>query len=342
MPKIKKRTVFIFLLLLIILYVVIAVIPKVTGALTQTEVVEYGTIRIENEATCYIMRDETVYTASNSGTTKYFVEEGTQVKKGTTILELAAASGEENPGETKYDGILSRLGSTVVVDDDHVSKRKGVLSYYVDGYENYFSPANIGKLNYDKTKTLEVTPLSVKAESVVKGSPIFKISDNSKWYIVFWAEQADITKYEVDKRVTAVLPKGEIRGTIVNITEDNKRWQITIETNRYYEKFTEERVVDGTIRTADSSGLIINNGCLTTKDDQVGAYVKKTTGDFVFMPVQVILSDGEKTLISEGTYFDEEGLPVDTVKVYDEVLKNPKAETTEKKGEEDNKEEKKQ
>ena len=84
----------------------------------------------------------------------------------------------------------------------------------------------------------------------------------------------------------------------------------------------------------DVSGLIINNGSLTTKGKQVGAYVKKTTGDFVFMPVQVIVSDGERSLIAEGTYFDEKGLPVDTVKVYDEVLRNPKAETSQSKDKE--------
>lgn len=326
MPKLKKRTAFIFILLLIILYAVIAVIPKVTGALTPTEIVEYGDIRIEKEATCYIMRDETVYTSSETGTTKYFVEEGTQIKKGTPILELAASGEKDKPSGEEYKAILSRLGSIVVVDDDHVSKRKGVLTYHVDGYENYFAIANVGKLNYEKTKALEVKPVNVKADTVVKGDPIFKICDNSKWYIVFWADRADITKYQIGKRVTAVLPKGEIRGTIVNITEEEKHWQITIETNRYYDKFTTERVVKGAIRTVDSSGLIINNGSLTTKDKQVGAYVKKTTGDFVFTPVQVILSDGERSLVAEGTYFDEKGLPVSTLKVYDEVLKNPKAE----------------
>ena len=98
---------------------------------------EYGDIRIEDEATCYIVRDETVYTAGASGTPKYFIEESTQIKKGTLVLELAVS--EQKEGETeedgRYDEILKRLGSSVVVDDDHVSKRKGVLTYY-DGYEN--------------------------------------------------------------------------------------------------------------------------------------------------------------------------------------------------------------
>lgn len=330
MPKIKKKTVIIFILLLIILYVVIAVIPKLTGALTRTEVVEYGDIRIEDEATCYIVRDETVYTAGASGTPKYFIEESTQIKKGTLVLELAVS--EQKEGETeedgRYDEILKRLGSSVVVDDDHVSKRKGVLTYYVDGYEKYFSVANVGKLNFDKTSALEISPLNVKGDTVAKGSPVFKICDNSKWYIVFWAEQEDTAQYQVGKQVTVVLPKGEIPGTIVDITEDEKKWQVTVETNRYYEGFTTERIVEGAIRTVDSSGLIINNGCLTTKDDQVGAYVKKTTGDFVFVPVHVFLSDGEKSLIAENIYFDEEGAPVNTIRVYDEVLRNPKVENS--------------
>ena len=334
MPKIKKKAVFIFILLLIILYVVITVIPRLTGALTQTEVVEYGDIRIESEAKCCILRDETVYTASATGSTKYFIEEGTQIKAGTPILELTPTGEKDKKTETKYDAILKRIGNAAVVDDDHVSKRKGVLTYHVDGYEKNFSVENLGKLDYEKTKALEVRTVNVKSEKVTKGAPIFKICDNSKWYIVFWADQADTAKYQVGNHITAVLPKGEIRGTIVNITQDGKQWQVTIETNQYYENFTKERVIKGTIRTMDASGLIINNGSLTTKGKQVGAYVKKTTGDFVFMPVQVIVSDGERSLIAEGTYFDEKGLPVDTVKVYDEVLRNPKAETSQSKDKE--------
>jgi len=75
----------------------------------------------------------------------------------------------------------------------------------------------------------------------------------------------------------------------------------------------------------DQRGLLISNSSLTTKDGVVGAYVKDTIGEFHFKPVRTIATDGRKTLVLEGIYYDENGQPVETVNVYDEVLKKPEA-----------------
>ena len=75
----------------------------------------------------------------------------------------------------------------------------------------------------------------------------------------------------------------------------------------------------------DQRGLLVTNSSLTTKDDVVGVYVKNTIDEFVFKPVRTIATDGKQTLVLEDVYYDEEGQPVETVNVYDEVLKNPEA-----------------
>ncbi|MEG0156757.1 MAG: HlyD family efflux transporter periplasmic adaptor subunit, partial [Anaerovoracaceae bacterium] len=312
-------------LTLIVIYVVIAIIPSLTGALTRTEILQYGQMRIADEVNCYTLRDETVYVASQAGTASYIIDEGTQIKKNVEVLAFTPGEGAKEGSESKYKDMLSRLGASVVPDETYLSQRKGVVTYYIDGYEDYFNIEKIKELDYDRTKAINAKPENIKREKIEQGDPLYKICDNSNWYVAFWIEQANITRYEVGKPVTIELPKGTIDASVSEIIENDKRWLVVTKTNRYYEEYTKERMNKGKILTTDTTGLLVSKGCLTSKDDQVGVYVKSTSEEYYFVPVQVLKSDGKKNLVAEGTYYDQEGKAVNTVKVYDEVLKNPKA-----------------
>ena len=51
--------------------------------------------------------------------------------------------------------------------------------------------------------------------------------------------------------------------------------------------------------------------------------VKQTSGEFVFTRIKVIASDGEYSVLKDVSFTDEDGNSVDTVNVYDEILKRP-------------------
>jgi len=331
MPKLTKKIIFIYLLILVALYLVIAVIPSLTGALTRTEVIEYGELKVSDKVKCYIVRDETVYAASENGTMKFSAEEGQQVKRGTKVLAFTEESNtskntkskDKTENSSKYEGIVDSLGDSIVPDSSYVSQRKGTFSFYIDGYENYFTPKNMKSLSQTKISEMTTQPKNVKRKTAVKGDPIYKISDNSKWYIACWIEETDVSKYEIGNSVTVELPKGDVKATINNIIEDGNQWLLILKTNRYYEGYTNIREAEGSLVTTDQEGLLISNRCITTKKNKVGVYVKNTSGDYNFKPIQALATDGKKTLVSEGTYYNDKGESVDTVEGYDEVLKNP-------------------
>lgn len=328
MPKLTKKTISIYVLALIALYIVIAVIPGLTGVLKRTEVIEYGKMRISDDVTFHIVRDETVYTSEASGTTNHLVKEGMLIKKGTSIMSVVAGDDDkkEDAKKSKFKAMLSRLGDGAVPAGDYASQRKGVVSYFVDGYESLFTVAQVKNITFEKAEKASDSPINVNKKTIIKGDPAFKICDNSKWYLLAWIKKESIPKYEVGKEVTIELPKAEVKGMIEDIKADKDQWLVVIGTNRYYKDFAKARKVKGSVRTIDTNGLIISNSCLTTSNKQVGVYVKDTTGEYVFTPVKVVVSDGEKSMVLEGTYFDEKGKAVNTVKVYDEVLKKPGAE----------------
>ena len=66
--KLKRILLYLFIASVITLAVIIYVYPMVTGALTQTSVVEYGNLQVTANATCYFIRRETVVPAGSSGT----------------------------------------------------------------------------------------------------------------------------------------------------------------------------------------------------------------------------------------------------------------------------------
>jgi hypothetical protein len=52
--------------------------------------------------------------------------------------------------------------------------------------------------------------------------------------------------------------------------------------------------------------------------------VKDKSGEYVFKPVKIITSDGEWSLVEVSYFYTDDGATkVETVNIYDEILKKP-------------------
>jgi putative membrane fusion protein len=330
MPKPNKRTIYVFVIALVTLYVVIEIIPFLTGAFTRTEILSYGQIKVEQEVVCYLVRDETVYSASESGEIKYKFEEGSLIKKGSTVLTLDkdGTKGEEEAEllkNSEYKDIIARLGDSLVADTKFTAAKRGIFSTYVDGYEAIFTSKNMEKLKFEDVNGMSVKGKDIQRTKTLKGEPIYKISNNAKWHMIFWINNNEAGKFEVGTTVSVSLPDGDVKATISKLVADEDRFMVILTTNRYYKSFASQRKVQSNVKMVDQRGLLVSNSSLTTKEGIVGVYVKNTIGDFVFKPVRTVATDGQNTLVLEDVYYDEEGQPIETVNVYDEVLKKPEA-----------------
>ena len=326
MAKKNRKPIYIFILALILLYVVIYIIPKVTGVFETTEILKAGTLQVSEDATCYFVREETVYEAGSAGSLDYLVDEGTHIRKGTKVVKLTedqAKSKDSAEEKSDYKDIITRLSDYVVRSADCKAQSSGILSYYIDGYEHYFSPKTMDELKYDKVEDLKVKAKDTKRKSTLEREPIFKVCDNDNWYLVCWVEAGSIAKYEVGKSVTVQLPQGDVEATVRSITEDGERWRIIFRSNRYYEAFASSRVEEATIVSQDYNGLIAKSKSITTKDGKPGVMVKQTSGEYAFTQVKVIAGDGEYSVLQDVSFIDENGNSVNTFNVYDEILKNP-------------------
>ncbi|MCR5481662.1 MAG: hypothetical protein K6F52_02605 [Clostridia bacterium] len=324
MTKRTKVLIYIFIPVLIALYGIIYVVPGVTGALTDTKILEYGTLRVTDEVTCYIVRNEKVHMAPVSGNIGYYIKDGALVKKGTQVLTVdgAALSESEANAESKYGDITQRLGGDGV-STDFTADAKGVVSYYVDGYENVFSPENMKNLKYEEVKDYSLNEQNLVRNTTKKGEPLFKVCDSSNWHIICWVKEGNVSKYSVGRKVSVEFPESEITATVSDMIPDGDMWLVVLDTNRYYENFGKLRKQDATIVTSNYSGIIIENSSMATSGPAVGVYVKSKSGEYEFTPVKVITTDGTNSLVEVSYYYDEEGKTVNTVEIYDEILRKP-------------------
>ncbi|MDD2217504.1 MAG: HlyD family efflux transporter periplasmic adaptor subunit [Eubacteriales bacterium] len=324
MKKNSKRMIIAYAVAVAVLGTIVYIIPSVTGMLTPTEILRYDTLQVTDEEACYISANEKVYLAASGGSINYYIKNGTKVRAGDTILALNHTS-QDNQVESKYKDIITKLSSDAITKSNYKSEFNGIVSYYADGFESVFSPENIEKLTYDEIKKLSLEePTNLTRKTSAKGEPLYKIIENDEWYITCWVQEGSVAKYEQGKSVTVRLPAGDVRAEISSIKEEHGIvWQVVLKTNRFYEDFGQARKVDATIVTSEYSGLIIPNKSIAAQEGQIGVYVKTKGGDYTFVPIKVITSDGQNSVAAESLYYDDKGNQVKTVEVYDEILKNP-------------------
>lgn len=324
MSKIKKKPILIFVIALIALYIIIYIIPKVTGALVSSYTVEYGELKVADETKGYVVRDEQVYISAVSGKANRYIKGGTLVRVGTTVMEVTGNS--ESEVSAKYTDMLTRLGEDAISTSDFSVTKGGVVSYYADGYEGKIRPDNMEKGTYEYfNKLSQDNVVDLSRNAIAKGEPVFKVADRTKWYIVCFIDKKHLDRYQKEQEVTVEFEDDFVRAKVYKADQQDGKGRVILVTDHYYEKFAKTRVADVSLVTDSGRGLIIENSSLTEEKGMQGVYVKNKTNDYYFVPVKVIVSDGERSLVKDTYFYDtKKDKTYDTIEIYDVVLKDPK------------------
>ena len=287
-----------------ILYVIIYVVPRVSGIFLETYTAEYGTLEVSQESSYMAVRDEKLYVSDNGGAVSRAAAQGRLMRKNSHIVDVGGVK--------------------------HYSQQKGIVSYYYDGLEGVYTPENMQtiteadlELTDEEKQTYAVRECSQgTAES---GSPIFKIVDNKEWYLVCWLSAAEAEDIEAGRSITVEFDDGkQLKMKVMQVNPQGQNRQLILSCNRYYEKF--DRIRSGTCRLIKSSksGIIVDSDSIVEEDGQKGVYVmSKQLDEASFVPVKVLLSHGDKTVVEKNYFINAEGQKVSTVENYDEILKKP-------------------
>lgn len=324
--KKNRKNIFIYILAVVILGMFIYLVPKVTDVLEATTVIETGTLQVTEETDCYFVRHEAVYEAGAAGTVEYKIREGTHIKTGTSLAEFKedkTEGSEVMTARSKYAGIIENIGDNAVKTVNFKSKSSGIVSYFADGYESILTPETMDKFSREKAQEINAEPVELKQSPVRKSEPVLKICDNDNWYIMCWVESASVANYEVGNTVTVSLPEGSVDMKVESITQDGDYWKVIFWSNNYYKEFAKSRVVEGLIIAKDYTGLVTETSNIITDGKQPVVLVLQQNGEYSIVKVKVKANNGEYSALAEVSYIDEAGNQVDTVNIYDEIMRNP-------------------
>lgn len=297
----KKAMILIYIAVVLILSGWIYLLPNVSEAFKKTDIIDYGGIQVKDEITCYFVRSETVYYAKNPGQIQYFASEGDQLRKGNKILNISS----EKSG--------------------YFAEQRGMLSYYIDEHEEIFKPETMRDLKKDAVSALKIEVKNTSREVASLGEPIYKMVNSDNWYAVAWIKKESIIKYEKGKSINLKLNTGSIVGTIADILKSDADFMVILKFNHYSPEMAQLRKIKTDIITADYKGLIIANESIKTIENKIGVYIKDVSGNFIFRPIKIIISDGNYSLVESAYYYETIGKVtkrIQTVDIYDAVLKN--------------------
>lgn len=293
-----------YVLFFIVLFVVIYVVPRVSDIFVETYTAQYGLLEQSTESSYVAVRNEKLYTSDNSGQVERTASQGALMRRNAHIADV---------GGVRY-----------------YSQERGIISYCYDGLENVYTPQNMQNITESSLKSDDRTEdhelkkcVTGNAES---GSPIFKVVDNTAWYIVCWVDADEAEDWSEGKSVIVEFDgEDKIKMNISQCNVQGEKLQLILSSNRYYEKFDGIRKGECRLIKAGRSGIIIESDSITEEDGVTGVYViSKKLDEAAFVPVKVLLSNGEKTVVEKNYFIDEDGQQVATVKNYDEILKKPR------------------
>lgn len=306
--KTKKKTktkilTALLILVFIALYIYIYIVPTVSDIFTETYSAEYGTLEISDEINFLLVRDERVHTADASGEVDRVVDAGRLMRKNSRIVTVGGSS--------------------------HYSQTRGIISYVYDGLETVYTPAGLEDITDDalETKTEEgEDKFPVKdciTGSASKGDPVFKVVDNKTWYLVCWLPVKESGDFTAGKIVNVRMEDGAVLEMTVHQVSQQQMYQnqIILSCDRYYEKFADIRTGKGTLIKSSRSGLLLESDSIVEVDGQKGVYVVNAAGNEKFVPVKILSSRDNVTVVEKNIFKDAEGQMVDTIEIYDQILR---------------------
>ena len=319
-----RKYLILYLTLVICLFLLIEIVPKMTNIFETTQTLEPGDLVVSEKASGYVVKTEYIAVTPDGGPITYLVKENAPVRKNQKVVSIVDTDEFAEPSGD-YTDVLEWLDGYEGLVETKRTPISGLFSLSMDGAEKELNPAHLDDLTYEHVKNLSLNARDMKRENVSAGDPVYKVTNDNRWYIVSWMKEKTAENYTEGQSVKLQLPAGTCNARVRSISKEGKRYKVIFSIDVYYSELTTVREVDMTIESSEQSGLLVDNGCIIEKDGHEGVYVRDKNGDFNFVRINVIESDGKESVISESTFIDlSTGDTVVTVNVYDEVLKSPK------------------
>jgi putative membrane fusion protein len=195
----------------------------------------------------------------------------------------------------------------------------------VDGAEAALGTDKLSELDKSDLETYSARKaVETPVRSCTKGEPVFKVVNNSKWYLVFYLDNAKAEKYHEGSYVSIDVNGEAVRVQVSGVYKGDDTAKIILKCKSFFDGFLEERKLDTTVTVASAEGLMLHDSSIVKNaEGQKGVFIKNKIGKHLFRPISAKADDGENCVVYSDIYVDENGNFVETIRTYDEIVEQP-------------------
>lgn len=204
----------------------------------------------------------------------------------------------------------------------------GILSYYIDDYEDYLTLDNLYNIDYETLDDLDIEGVSSNNQYIPQEEPIFKVVDNASIYLVMLITKDEIDLYKQMSKAIVQIESNNIVAQIHDVFIADEKGVLVLKITETFDGFYNTRKVDINLIQENFQGLKVLKSSIFMDNGVQGVYMLDYNNKVVFMPVKVIGFDQEYAIIYNEYFYetvDGEETLVKTVAVFDEVIINPEA-----------------
>lgn len=180
----------------------------------------------------------------------------------------------------------------------------GIVSFYMDKLEPNLTIENIYNLNYSEILNNKPTLISLTSNRISEKNPVYKIVDNSLWFLVSIIDKEEINYYDKNQKVSVIIDSDELTATVADVFETDEEAALILKFSEQYKDFYKKRFVDAKIIRENYQGLKIKNSSMTYKDNIVGVYILDIDGRAIFRPIKILGKDKEYSIVKSGYFYD--------------------------------------
>lgn len=213
-----------------------------------------------------------------------------------------------------------KVGNTLEVRSPY----SGIVSFQMDGYEESLNVKNLYDLDFTKLLASDIPAQTLIYDQIKPGDYLYKMVDNTVWYVVFLVEKADLQMYGLKSSIGVTISGTTLKGTIMDTFEIGDKGAVFLKIVNQTPDFYKLRKVEMKVVREKFKGIKIPISAIVKKSGQNGVYSVDLERKLRFTPIKEIAYDGQFAIVYDNYFViqDEKGESkrVKTVKHDDEII----------------------
>lgn len=197
----------------------------------------------------------------------------------------------------------------------------GVLTYKMDGYEDFLTIDNLYNINYDEISSLELKESSLVHSTVKPKDKLFKIVDNANYFIAAVVPNDEIDTYKNVQSISAIIDGKTLQGEVYDVFTNNEKAVAVIQLREGFDGFFSRRLINCSIVRENYRGLKIFMDSIVNIDGKIGVYTVDKERKLVFTPVKILGYDADYAIVYNEQFYDEKVGIVRSIKLSQEVVR---------------------